>query len=62
MQCDVESNGQSAVRAIAKGRIYVVIRYPRQVEEEDDGPQFDSMHFRELLAALQEVSITMALS
>ena len=54
MQRAVDSNGQSVARAIAKGRVYVVIRFPRGLEA-DGGAHFDSEHFRELLAVLQEV-------
>ena len=43
------------VRAIARGRVYVAIRYPRAVETLT-GALFNEHQFREVLTDLQQVS------
>lgn len=51
---DVDQDGTGTLRAIARGRVYVIIRYPYVVESIED-TQFSDDHFRELLLDLQKV-------
>lgn len=49
-------DGNSTIaRAIARGRIYVIIRYPAAVEKLE-GTLFNEHQFRDTLADLQQVS------
>ena len=48
-------NGQVQARAIARGRVYVVVNYPAAVESLGN-TQFTDGSFVELLAALQKVT------
>jgi hypothetical protein len=41
-------------RAIARGRVYVILRYPKAVEKLE-GTSFNEEKFREILHALQQV-------
>ncbi len=47
-------NNSTMARAIAKGRVYVIISYPHSVIGYE-GVAFNDSQFRELLMALQEV-------
>lgn len=47
-------NGKTQLRAIARGRVYVVINYPRGVHDLDT-TRFSDEQFRQLLAELQKV-------
>ena len=51
---DVDQDGTGTLRAIARGRVYVIIRYPYVVESIED-TQFTDDYFRELLLDLQKV-------
>ncbi len=51
---EVEGNS-TMVRAIARGRVYVAIRYPMSVESLA-GTLFNEHQFREILSSLQQVS------
>ena len=56
---DVDQNvdGNSTMaRAIARGRVYVIINYPAIVDTLED-VIFNDEQFRELLLALQEVTL-----
>ena len=55
-QDEVETS--NTARAIARGRIYVVIRYPNVVEKLE-GTLFNEHQFREVLSRLQQVSIVL---
>lgn len=49
-------DGNSTIaRAIARGRVYVILRYPAAVNKLG-GTHFDDDKFRELLSGLQQVS------
>ena len=50
---DVEGNS-TMVRAIARGRVYVAMRYPEAVEKLE-GTLFNEHQFREILTDLQQV-------
>ena len=54
-QSTANDNGQPQIRAIAKGRLYVILHYPREVDERE-GTEFTDETFRQLLAELQQVS------
>lgn len=47
-------DGQATLRAIAKGRVYVVIGYPKEVERLDKN-HFNEEGYDALLGSLQEV-------
>ncbi len=51
----LEPNGQPQARAIARGRVYVLVHYPKEVER-FGGTQFADESFRGLLAELQKVA------
>lgn len=51
---EVEGNS-TMVRAIARGRVYVAIRYPRSVDSLK-GTLFNDPQFRVILTELQQVS------
>ena len=54
----VADNGEAKAapaRAIAKGRVYVLVHYPQEADEAE-GTQFNSDQFAQLLAELQQVS------
>ena len=54
---DFEQNGEgnsTMARAIARGRVYVIINYPAIVDTLDD-VAFNDEQFRELMLTLQEV-------
>ena len=53
-------NGQAQVRAIAKGRLYVILHYPREADERE-GTEFTDESFKELLSELQKVSLNVSL-
>ena len=52
---DVDGTSTMA-RAIARGRVYVILRYPKAAERVE-GASFNEEQFREILAALQQVSL-----
>ena len=54
----VEGNS-TIVRAIARGRVYVIIRYPQAV---DEGTFFREQQFRESLIELQQVKVSYCVS
>ena len=55
-QSNSNGNGQPQIRAIAKGRLYVILHYPKEVDERE-GTEFNDDSFRQLLAELQKVSL-----
>lgn len=52
---DLEGKSTLA-RAIARGRVYVILRYPSSVEKLE-GTLFNEHQFREILSDLQQVSL-----
>lgn len=50
----MEPNGQPQARAIARGRVYVLVHYPRDVEKVERA-HFSNESFRDLLGELQKV-------
>ena len=58
---EVETDGGSTMtRAIARGRIYLVLRYPKSAEEFDGETMFTDDQFRYLMLELQKVSVNCA--
>ena len=57
---DVQNDGlertSTMARAIARGRVYVILRYPIAVEKLE-GTLFNEDQFREVLSHLQQVSM-----
>lgn len=53
---DEVEGSSTMVRAIARGRVYVAIRYPRTVEKLP-GTLFNDDQFRSVLTELQQVSV-----
>ncbi len=53
----LEPNGQVQARAIARGRVYVLVHYPREVESAQ-GVQIADSSFSQLLGELQKVQVT----
>ena len=50
-------DGESTIaRAIARGRVYVIVRYPAAVENLE-GTLFNEHQFRDALSELQQVSL-----
>ena len=48
------ADGEKTLRAIARGRVYVIVNYPREVEQLE-GNQFHEGSYSKLLAELQKV-------
>ena len=58
---DAETDGASTMtRAIARGRVYLVLRYPKSAEEFDGETMFTDDRFRYLMLELQKVSMKYA--
>ena len=54
----LDGDGTTTItRAIARGRVYVILRYPREVETLED-TSFSDDQFRELLGDIQKVAAT----
>lgn len=53
-KADIHDGSSTMTRAIARGRIYVVVRYPNAVEKLE-GTSFIDDNFRELLTDMQLV-------
>ena len=58
---EAQTDGASTMtRAIARGRVYLVIRYPKSAEEFDGETMFTDDQFRYLMLELQKVSMKCA--
>ena len=56
-----EKDGTSTMtRAIARGRVYLILRYPKSAEEFDGETTFTEDQFRYLMLELQKVSMMYA--
>lgn len=55
VQNDEVEGTSTLARAIARGRVYVIVRYPISVEKLE-GTLFNEHQFREILSDLQQVS------
>ncbi len=55
-ETDLTDGTSTMTRAIARGRIYLVLRYPKSVEEFDGETMFTEDQFRHLMLELQKVS------
>lgn len=54
---EVQTDGASTMtRAIARGRVYLVLRYPKSAEEFNGETLFTDDQFRYLMLELQKVS------
>ena len=49
-----QTDGTGTLRAIARGRVYVIINYPYVIESMEE-TQFNDVQLRQLLADLQKV-------
>ena len=58
---EAQTDGASTMtRAIARGRVYLVLRYPKSAEEFDGETMFTDDQFRYLMLELQKVSMKYA--
>ena len=55
----VDGHGASTMtRAIARGRVYVVLRYPKSAEDFGGETMFSDDQFRYLMSELQKVNVS----
>ena len=52
---DRVDGASTMTRAIARGRVYVVLRYPKSAENMDGETMFNDDQFRYLMSELQKV-------
>ena len=55
-EADLTDGTSTMTRAIARGRVYLVLRYPKSAEEFDGETMFTEDQFRYLMLELQKVS------
>ena len=52
---DQLDGASTMTRAIARGRVYVIVRYPKSAEDFGEGTMFTDDQFRHLMLELQKV-------
>ena len=59
-EAETDGGTSTMTRAIARGRVYIVLRYPKSAEEFDGETMFTEDQFRYLMLELQKVSMMYA--
>lgn len=54
---DQIDGASTMTRAIARGRVYLILRYPKSAENFEGETMFNDGQFRHLMSELQKVSV-----